>query len=165
MLSETVDALRAVQRRVILSPRLAILGISRFTNCIWHLVSGRERHEPALRALSFRATPVGCRSERESKEEVRREIRRTIRRKLDAFISRDFLSCSRATSFSFFRLLSNSFIPLYELSPWPKDRNDFSRASIRLFWLFGLSIDCHRFTGYRKELDFFVSKLFCSFSR
>jgi len=101
MLSKIVDVLRAVQRRVILSPRLAILGISRFTNCIWHLVSGRERHESALRALSFRATPprhaVGCRSERESKEEVRREIRRTIRRKLDAFISRDFLSCSRAT--------------------------------------------------------------------
>lgn len=91
-------AFRAVQqRRIILSPRLAILGISRFTDCIWRLVSGREKHEPALRILSFRATPVGRRSKRKSKEEVRREIRRTIRRKLDAFISRDFLSCSGAT--------------------------------------------------------------------
>lgn len=106
-------AFRAVQqRRIILSPRLAILGISRFTDCIWHLVSGREKHEPTLRVLSFRATPVERRGKRRSKEEVRREIRRTIRRKLDAFISRDFLSCSGATLLFFPPplLSSNSFI-------------------------------------------------------
>lgn len=140
---------------------LAILGISRFTDCIWHLVSGREKHESTLRALSFRATLVGRRGKRKSKEEVRREIRRTIRRKLDAFISRDFLSCSGATFLVlFFPLLSNSCIPLSvrRIEPLTEDRNDFSRAGIRTFWFFGLSIDCHRSTECRGEPNFFVPK-------
>lgn len=159
-------AFRAVQqRRIVLSPRLAILGISRFTDCIWHLVSGREKHEPAFRALSFRATPVGRRSKRKNKEEVRREIRRTIRRKLDAFISRDFLSCSGGAtllvlffSLLFSRPIRSSLPPYDEPSPRPKDRNDFSRTNIRTFKIFGLSIDCHRSTGCRKVSNFFVPK-------
>jgi len=111
-------ALRSVTQ-VTLSPRFAILGVSRFADCIWHLVSSCEKHESALRALSSRATPVG-RGERKSEKEVRREIPTNDSQEIGCFYFARFSLMQRSNLLLslFFPLLSNSFI-LLSVEPSP----------------------------------------------
>lgn len=115
-----------LRRRLLLL--FSLLGVLRFTDCIWRLScpAVKARTDPFVLFLFALCTGLGrcCDEKSKEEEEVRREIRRTIRRKLDAFISRDFPSCSRRRGAALahpFSLQPNP--PLAFSLPHPRDES------------------------------------------